>query len=62
MPIYLDYAATTPLRREALEAMLPHLSENFGNASSPHVFGRRARAALDEAHERVGRAIGAQAR
>jgi cysteine desulfurase len=62
MPIYLDHAATTPLRREALEAMLPYLTEEFGNASSPHVFGRRARAGLDEAHERVGRAIGAQAR
>ncbi len=62
MPIYLDHAATTPLRREALEAMLPHLTEGFGNPSSTHVFGRRARAALDEAHERIGRAIGAQAR
>jgi cysteine desulfurase len=62
MPIYLDHAATTPLRREVLEAMLPYLSEEFGNPSSTHVFGRRARAALDEAHERVGRAIGAQAR
>jgi GTP-binding protein len=41
MPIYLDHAATTPLRREALEAMLPYLTENFGNASSPHGFGRR---------------------
>jgi cysteine desulfurase len=62
MPIYLDHAATTPLRREALEAMLPHLTEDFGNPSSTHFFGRRARAALDDAHERVGRVIGAQAR
>ena len=62
MPIYLDHAATTPLRPEALEAMLPYLTEDFGNASSPHTYGRRARAGLDEAHERVGRAIGAQAR
>ena len=53
MPIYLDHAATTPLRREALEAMLPYLTEQFGNASSPHGFGRRARAGLDEAHEKV---------
>jgi cysteine desulfurase len=59
MPIYLDHAATTPLRREALEAMLPYLGAEFGNPSSPHSFGRRARAALDEAHERIGRAIGA---
>jgi cysteine desulfurase len=62
MPIYLDHAATTPLRREALEAMLPYLTENFGNASSPHGFGRRARAGLDEARERVARSIGATPR
>jgi cysteine desulfurase len=61
-PIYLDHAATTPLRREALEAMLPYLGEVFGNPSSPHAFGRRARAALDEAHERIARQIGATAR
>ena len=62
MPIYLDHAATTPLRREALEAMLPFLTDHFGNASSPHAFGRIARAALDEARERVACAIGAQPR
>jgi cysteine desulfurase len=62
MPIYLDHAATTPLRREALEAMLPFLTETFGNASSQHGFGRRARAGLDEAHERVARALGATPR
>jgi cysteine desulfurase len=62
MPIYLDHAATTPLRREALEAMLPFLTETFGNASSQHAFGRRARAGLDEAHERVARAVGATSR
>jgi cysteine desulfurase len=62
MPIYLDHAATTPLRREALEAMLPFLGGTdaaFGNPSSPHSYGRRARAALDEAHERIGAAINA---
>jgi cysteine desulfurase len=62
MPIYLDHAATTPLRREALEAMLPWLTEGFGNPSSVHTLGRRARAGLDEAHERVARAIGATPR
>ena len=62
MPIYLDHAATTPLRREALEAMLPYLTEQFGNASSLHSAGRRARAGLDEAHEKVGRALGASPR
>ena len=59
MPTYLDHAATTPLRREALDAMLPYLGEQFGNPSSPHAYGRRARAALDEAHERVATALGA---
>jgi cysteine desulfurase len=58
MPTYLDHAATTPLRREALEAMLPYLTEHFGNASSLHSTGRRARAGLDEAHETMARALG----
>jgi cysteine desulfurase len=62
MAIYLDHAATTPLRREALEAMLPVLGDDFGNASSPHAFGRRARARLDEARERLARALNAQPR
>jgi len=59
VPIYLDHAATTPLRSEALEAMLPYLGGEFGNPSSPHSYGRRARAALDDAHERIARGIGA---
>ncbi|HEY7941068.1 MAG TPA: cysteine desulfurase family protein, partial [Candidatus Limnocylindrales bacterium] len=62
MAIYLDHAATTPLRAEALEAMLPFLTEHFGNPSSPHGEGRRARAGLDEAHEQVAAAIGADHR
>jgi len=62
MAIYLDHAATTPLRREALEAMLPYLGGEFGNPSSPHAYGRRARAALDEARERVARGLGADPR
>jgi cysteine desulfurase len=62
MPIYLDHAATTPLRREALEAMLPWFAEGFGNPSSSHAFGRKARAGLDEAHERVAASIGAKPR
>ncbi len=60
--IYLDNAATTALRREALEAMLPLLTETFGNPSSAHAAGRRARAALDEAHETMARAMNAEAR
>ena len=62
MAIYLDHAATTPLRAEVLEAMLPFLTEAYGNASSSHAFGRRARAALDDSHERIATGIGAEAR
>ncbi len=62
MPIYLDHAATTPLRREVLDAMLPYLTESFGNPSSAHAFGRAARAGLDEAHERVATRLNAQGR
>jgi cysteine desulfurase len=62
MAIYLDHAATTPLRREVLDAMLPFLTEAFGNPSSAHAFGRQARAALDEAHERVAARLGAEPR
>ena len=62
MSIYLDHAATTPLRREVLDAMLPYLTEVYGNPSSAHAPGRLARAALDEAHERVAARLGAEAR
>jgi cysteine desulfurase len=62
MAIYLDHAATTPLRREALEAMLPLLTDDFGNPSSAHAAGRKARAALDEAHERVAERLHAEPR
>jgi cysteine desulfurase len=60
--VYLDHAATTPLRREVLDAMLPYLTEVYGNPSSAHGPGRAARAALDEAHERVATLLGADAR
>jgi hypothetical protein len=62
MPVYLDHAATTPLRPEVLEAMLPFLGGTFGNPSSVHAFGRLAREALDDAHERLARSIGADGR
>jgi len=62
MPIYLDHASTTPLRREVLDAMMPYLTESFGNPSSAHVFGRAARAALDEAHDRVAKRLNAGGR
>jgi cysteine desulfurase len=62
MAIYLDHAATTPLRPEVLEAMLPYLVEAFGNPSSIHASGRRARQGLDEAREAIAGLIGARPR
>jgi cysteine desulfurase len=62
MAIYLDHAATTPVRREVVEAMLPYLGEHPGNPSSIHASGRRARQALDEAREQVAGLIGARPR
>ena len=58
-PIYLDHSATTPVRPEVLEAMLPFFGPRFGNPSSTHRWGREARVALDEARERLARALGA---
>jgi cysteine desulfurase len=58
-PIYLDHAATTPVRREVFEAMRPFYEGRFGNPSSTHRWGREARAALDEARERLARCLGA---
>jgi len=58
---YLDNAATTPVRPEVLEAMLPYLGkEAFGNPSSAHRFGRAARASLEEAKRAVATAVGAE--
>lgn len=52
-PIYLDYCATTPIAPEVVDAMIPYLSENFGNPSSVHRFGQRAEAALEQAREDI---------
>jgi cysteine desulfurase len=60
-PVYLDHAATTPVRPEVLEAMLPYLgAEAFGNPSSAHKFGRTARAGLEQARREVAEAVGAE--
>src|SRR5438445_3176469 len=57
--VYLDHAATTPLRLEAAAAMLPWLTERFGNPSGSHAVSRAARQAVDEAREVVAAALGA---
>ncbi len=56
--IYFDYNATTPLDPAVREAMLPYLGEVWGNPSSVHHVGRRARAALDEARDRAAKVLG----
>ncbi len=59
--VYLDNAATTPVRPEVLEAMLPYLgAEAFGNPSSAHRFGRAARAGIEEAKRTIADALGAE--
>jgi cysteine desulfurase len=60
--VYLDHAATTPLRPEVREAMSPYLDERFGNPSSMHRWGRQARNALEQAREQLAGAIGAKRR
>jgi cysteine desulfurase len=57
---YLDHAATTPMRPEAVEAMLPFLTERFGNPSGSHAVAREARKALDEARDVVAECLGAR--
>ena len=59
MPAYLDNAATTPMRPEAVEAMLPYLTERFGNPSGSHAVSREAKKALEEARDVVAAALGA---
>jgi cysteine desulfurase len=59
--VYLDHSATTPTDRRVVEAMLPYLTEKFGNASSVHGFGQEARAAVDRARREVASLIGARA-
>jgi cysteine desulfurase len=58
--IYLDYNATTPLDPQVRAAMAPFLDEVFGNPSSVHHVGRRARALLDDARDRVARVLGSK--
>ncbi len=57
-PIYLDHAATTPVRPEVVEAMLPYFTERYGNPSSIYGLGREARQALDRARDTVADILG----
>jgi cysteine desulfurase len=59
-PIYLDHAATTPVRPEVVEAMLPYWSAQAGNPSSVYAWGRAARRAVDDARESVAALLGAR--
>lgn len=56
--VYLDHAATTPMRPEAVEAMLPFMTEVFANPSGSHRFARQARKSIDEARDVIADAIG----
>src|SRR5213078_1976318 len=58
--VYLDYNATTPVEPGVLDAMLPYFSVEFGNASSIHTFGQKARAAVETAREHVAALLGAR--
>lgn len=58
--VYLDNSATTPIDREVFDAMMPFLTEKFGNASSIHFFGQEARAAVDKARHQVAELINAR--
>ncbi|HEX2981882.1 MAG TPA: aminotransferase class V-fold PLP-dependent enzyme, partial [Anaerolineaceae bacterium] len=56
-PVYLDYAATTPVDPRVMEAMLLFFTDRFGNPSSVHQYGQSAEVAVDLAHERVAQAL-----
>jgi len=57
---YFDHNATTPVRKEVVEAMMPYLTERYGNASSVHSWGREAKNALEESRETIARLLGAE--
>jgi cysteine desulfurase len=58
VPVYLDYNATTPVLPEVIDAMLPYLRDHFGNPSSEHEIGRRARTAVEDSRQRVATILG----
>jgi cysteine desulfurase len=59
-PVYLDHAATTPVRPEILEAMLPFFQTAWGNPSSAHRMGRNARAGLEQGKRETAEALGVE--
>ncbi|MGX4598889.1 cysteine desulfurase NifS [Faecalimicrobium sp. JNUCC 81] len=58
--LYMDYSATTPVKKEVLDEMMPYLTDYFGNASSFHTFGREAKNALDKARGQVANLVNAK--
>ena len=60
-PIYLDYNATTPIDPIVVEAMVPYISEHFGNPSSSHSYGYIAHQAVDSARAQVAQLLGCSA-
>jgi cysteine desulfurase len=60
LPVYLDYNATTPVAPEVADAIIPYLREHFGNPSSAHVFGQRAKLAVAQARAQVAALINAR--
>lgn len=58
--VYLDHAATTPLDERVLEAMLPYLKDNYGNANSPHHLGQKSKVVVEDAREKVAALVGAE--
>lgn len=59
--IYLDYAASTPIDKKVLEAMMPYMRRHYGNPSSTHSFGQKTRAAIEHAREQVAHFLGCKA-
>ena len=57
---YMDHAATTPLSKEALEAMMPYLTTDYGNASTVYTYGQRAKAAVERSRRTIAATIGAK--
>ena len=58
--VYMDYSATTPVKKEVLDQMIPYFTENFGNPSSLYTIGLEAKAAVEKARAQVAHLIGAE--